>query len=211
MPSPLGHSLAGLLLARSTPVVIDRSAVLSRWASATIDYLGPGGVTAIALMTAANAPDLDFIPGLIVGTPDLFHRGLSHTLAAAGMFGVLAGLVARLAGLRRPGGVGLLLALAYATHLPLDMTASDATLGNGVKLFWPVSDERFVLPFRMFLDINRDASVGAFLPSLLSSHNALAMLVELVVLGPLVAFTGAWRPGRGCATPNVTVEHNTVD
>src|SRR4029450_4324861 len=31
----------------------------------------------------ANAPDLDFLPGLAVGDPDAFHRGVTHTLGAA--------------------------------------------------------------------------------------------------------------------------------
>lgn len=34
---------------------------------------------------ATNAPDLDFIPGLFLGDPDLYHHGVSHSIG----FGVL--------------------------------------------------------------------------------------------------------------------------
>src|ERR1044071_7547790 len=63
MPSPVGHSLAGLIAYQIAP---------------EIDGMARGRVVALYLL-AANAPDLDFLPGLIVGDPNRFHHGISHS------------------------------------------------------------------------------------------------------------------------------------
>ena len=41
---------------------------------------------------AANAPDLDFLPGLVVGDLSRFHHGPSHSVGFAILFGIVASL-----------------------------------------------------------------------------------------------------------------------
>ena len=77
MATPVGHTLAALAIARRLGV---RS---------------PGGLIAAAL--AANVPDLDFIPGIVLQrNPYRFHRKVTHTpgfTMTAGMLAGFAGIV----------------------------------------------------------------------------------------------------------------------
>ncbi|MFC7142249.1 metal-dependent hydrolase [Halosimplex aquaticum] len=73
-------------------------------------------------------PDVDFLFPAFLGPP-FGHRGLTHTLLAAG---VAAALAARLDG-RTAAAVGT----AYLSHLLVD-----ATTPMGVALWYPVADER---------------------------------------------------------------------
>jgi len=108
-----------------------------------------GGTAALALrMVGLSAlsllPDVDVVAfhlHIPYGAP-FGHRGASHSLVAALVIGVLAGLVARSrgCGLR----VGLYAALVTATHGPLDALTDG---GRGVALLWPFSLERFFFPW----------------------------------------------------------------
>jgi membrane-bound metal-dependent hydrolase YbcI (DUF457 family) len=141
---------------------------------------------ALALAAAACAPDLDFIPGVLVGDPNWLHRGLSHSLAASLLFGAVAYVATRAARARGAGLFGVLMGAAYASHLILDMFSPDPLRFNGVPLFWPLSDQHFILPAQVFLDIRRDPAADGFLASLWDMHNLHAILREILVMGAVV-------------------------
>jgi inner membrane protein len=174
LPSPVLHSAAGLALARLVP---DASS-------------GTGArVFAIAsLILAANAPDLDFIPGILSGDARQFHHGASHSLIAAVIAGVGAGAVARWVGYRRPLRLGLLLGLAFASHLLLDMLSSYSDDRHGVALLWPLSAERTASPVPIFVGIRLDPTANTFVEGLLLQRNLVAVLWELLLIGGIWAF-----------------------
>lgn len=94
----------------------------------------------------AVAPDLDVISFRFgVSYAELLgHRGFSHSLLFAflcGGFGALAAPVLRSGRLMAFG----LIFLAVASHIALDAATSG---GLGVAAFWPVSGERYFLPWR---------------------------------------------------------------
>jgi Predicted membrane-bound metal-dependent hydrolases len=94
----------------------------------------------------AVAPDLDVL-GFRFGVSyaDLLgHRGFSHSLLFAvicGGFGAVAAPFLR-SGRRLAFG---LIFLAVASHIALDAATSG---GLGVAAFWPLSEERYFLPWR---------------------------------------------------------------
>ncbi len=188
MPSPVGHSLAAVALsglgrrwfgpsASSTPgAVPGRRRVFAR----ELTLLG-------GLIFAANAPDLDFVPGILIGDPDRFHHGPSHSLGAALLFGIICTLAARAFRVRRPIRFGLLMTIAFISHLVLDMFSIDRRPPAGVPLLWPFSQHYFVVPIALFLDIKRNRDAGNFFSSLLVSHNLIAMAWEFVVMGLVLA------------------------
>lgn len=128
-------------------------------------------VLALVFAAAAMAPDLD----LLVGT----HRGPSHSIGAAALAGVAA-----LALTRQPR-FALAIAAAWVTHPLLDCMGRDTTPPLGAMALWPFSREYYLLPVQPFGAISRRYwLVESWF------HNARAIGIELVVLGPPAAV--AW-------------------
>jgi hypothetical protein len=164
------------------------------------------------MVFAANAPDLDFIPGILFGEADRFHHGPAHSLGAAVLFGLGVTVVAWLLRARRPLHIGLWMTLAFSSHLLLDMFSLDKRPPNGVPLLWPLTDRYFVVAYPLFLDIQRTANEPNFLKSLIRSHNFHAVFWETVIMGFVLAVSRLaihvgqlWRGGarRRFATPEL--------
>jgi inner membrane protein len=191
MPLPLAHSLAGV----AVWATLDRSSDLR-----------PAGRLALAVVIA-NAPDLDLVPGVLLGDPNRFHHGFTHSLLTAVAVGVALGWAARcrvppaLARAFPGGGIGtaILVAALWSSHVVLDMLTHDASSPMGVLALWPLSDARFHLVdiFERADKVAGPASAVEFVRSLLSAHNARALLREGLILGPLVAAAFWWRRRRG--------------
>lgn len=115
-------------------------------------YTAPQGlrrrlIPAMAVFSALSLlPDADVI-GFALGVPyahPFGHRGASHALSVALVFGVLAGLLARRAGLPRARSA-LVTAIVVASHGLADALTDG---GLGIGLLWPLSSERFFAPWR---------------------------------------------------------------
>ena len=102
-------------------------------------------VLAVAAVCAAF-PDLDVL-GFRFGIPydsPCGHRGCTHSLVFALVFGTLVALV----GFRKKQDrfkIAILLVLATASHPLLDMLTNG---GRGCALWWPFSTERLFFPYR---------------------------------------------------------------
>jgi len=94
----------------------------------------------------AMAPDLDVIAFHFgISYADLLgHRGVSHSLSAALIAGGLGALAAPFLRCGRLAAFSLIF-LALASHIALDAAT---TGGLGVAAFWPLSNERYFLPWR---------------------------------------------------------------
>ena len=67
MPLPIGHALAGIAMRQARPGLF----FANRWADAFF------------FIFLANLPDADFLPGILLGCPNLYHHGIFHSLGAA--------------------------------------------------------------------------------------------------------------------------------
>ena len=187
MATPLGHSLAGYALARRAG--------------------GERAPLALALLgvVMANAPDLDFLPGILVGHPALYHQGPTHSLG----FGLLASLAVAgawaLAARRAFAPILALGVLAWASHLFLDMLGPDGRPPYGIPLFWPIADVHVKASVALFLGVHHADATGASTPewllSLLDLRNLAALALEALALAPFVLraarpATAAGRAGR---------------
>jgi inner membrane protein len=177
MPSPVGHSLAGLAIYRIAPGV---------------PGLAPWRLLGVYVF-AANAPDLDFVPGLLMGNPNRFHHGVSHSVGFALLFAIVAALVLRWREREWRWRHFLVFLGLYLSHLALDYLSEDTSAPRGLPMFWPVTDRYFISPVSVFSDIQRINSTGGFFPSLLSAHNVRAAMIECLVLLPFVAIALARR------------------
>ena len=127
MPSPVGHTLGGLIVGlvggRDSEVGNRRTLV---WCAA-----------------AAVLPDLDFLWGR--------HNMETHSLGAA----VLAGLAVLAWTRGRSGRLAILVTLAWASHVLFDWLGSDDTPPLGVMALWPLTSKFYFAYAYVFEAISR--------------------------------------------------------
>ncbi|GAB6059908.1 metal-dependent hydrolase [Desulfonatronum parangueonense] len=163
MPSPLAHLAAGAAVA--TLFVRKDDSTLHRqyiWGTALFFSI---------------APDLDAIPGFITGNMAMYHNQFTHSfffgfslcLLAAGVFGVFS---RRFLDWRSYPRIAFVALFSYGLHLVMDAM----TLGPGVKLLWPFSDERFSAPVTLFYGVRH--SEGLF-----SLSHLITIGNELMIIG----------------------------
>ncbi len=181
MPTPLAHGVAAWATARTAEPRALR---------------GPRLFALVAFL--AIAPDLDFLPGMLVNRPSAFHRGPTHSLAGAFIVSLaLSWLLARLSARRGAGGHGTgwwfaIIMPTYCAHLVLDLVMPDTRGAAGMRLFWPVSDHLFAAPIplphalRAFLDLQVGMQNGSFVHALLSGRGISVILVEGLLFTPLL-------------------------
>jgi inner membrane protein len=172
MATPVGHYLLGLsvtqLLARNS------------------DERRQG----LWLATIACVPDLDVIPGLLVGKLNQFHHGASHSFFAAALFSLVGVWVFRWWGWKFSGRLLLLLFLLYASHNVLDTLCIDTGPPFGVPLLWPWSQETYQSPWLLLPDVHHTIA------PLLSTHNVLLAIQETLIFLPLAGFIHTLKVAR---------------
>ncbi|MEW6299075.1 MAG: metal-dependent hydrolase [Thermodesulfobacteriota bacterium] len=182
MATPIGHALAGYAVYQLRPVATSEG--------------GRERALLWLCVSMAIAPDLDFLPGMLQGHPNLYHQGISHSIGAAC---VVSGLTAVLLGLRN--GVvwsewGLLF-LAYASHLAVDFWGPDSRPPYGQPLFWPVSGAYYLAPTPILMGVrhakNVAATPGEWIAGVLHPQNLAAVGVEILVMAPVILLTRSVR------------------
>jgi len=170
--SPFGHTLAGSVFGLNHSAVGSRKKLL------------------LWYIVAANAADFDFIPGIILGAPNVYHHGISHSIGAAFIFSLMAAtLLTKWLHLPRwtlfTGCLG-----AYSTHLVMDYFAQDARPPIGIPIFWPFQ-EKYYTPAHPFLPAfshgSRDLSnITEFLSGIFSAENLQTIWIEFLFCLPIV-------------------------
>jgi hypothetical protein len=177
MATPIGHALAGIAVTCVSP-------------HRRLDYLILG-------ISMAVAPDLDILPGMLLGTPVIYHGGITHSFGFALLVSLAAAVLFALRGepfLR----VFKFALIAYSTHLVLDFVGPDGREPLGIPLFWPLLKEHFLSPIPLLLGVRHAAdtaaSTGEFLEGVFSLHNIAAIAWEAVLIGPIIWY--GWRRSR---------------
>lgn len=174
MPSPVGHALGGFAFGW----LVARSSQLPRPLVAAAVFAGLGVV-----------PDADL---LVPGT----HRIYSHSIAAAGLIGLLATISLMAAGARvgAPSErvrLALAAAAAYGSHVLLDWLGNDSSPPLGIRALWPFSDAFYESDLHLFPPVERRYWLPIFW-----SRNTLAVSRELLVMSPLVVLALVVRRRR---------------
>lgn len=165
MPTPGGHSLAGLAVY-----------LAAKWPQK--DWLLLGAVAGAAVF-----PDLDFAIQPFTGRS--FHRYFSHSLGFSVLFSVAAYLIMKWVGRTSAGRDTALIGAGYVSHVFLDILSNDTHPPFGVQLFWPFSDGFVISPIQIFPEVWRGSLVILF-----GAHNWMAAGIEFLVMLPVVAL--AW-------------------
>jgi len=185
MPTPLAHGLAGIATGRTVRIR------WKAWQYAVIAF-------AIALV-----PDLDFVPGVLLGEPGLFHRGPTHSVAGAILFSVpLAWLLALLTSVPDTGAGSRIerflrwyafVLPVYLSHLFLDLLSPDTVHNSGLHLLWPLTDRYVRTPvpvppaWRAFFDLEFGPDSVGFFRTLFSGHAVAVYFAEALLFSPLFA------------------------
>jgi membrane-bound metal-dependent hydrolase YbcI (DUF457 family) len=176
MPSPIGHLLAGLVVAWSA----EPPTAAQRLRQALVRPL------TLVCLALAVLPDVDLL------YPPL-HRSATHSIGATLLVTIIAaGVTARVTG-RINGRAVLACTAAYATHLVTDWMGTDRTFAPfGIQLLWPFDQTWYVSGWDVFLRVERrhPFSMAAI------RTNLAAATREIAILGSIVAaiwLTARWR------------------
>jgi inner membrane protein len=149
---------------------------------------------ALAYMGLANAADLDFLPGLLVNQPGLWHRAASHSVAAVVVVATVIALAVRGLGRGSARRAFVMGAVLYASHLLLDFLTADARPPHGGPFLWPLTDRFFLSPITVFGEIIIDPrSSPGFVRSLLTPTALAVWRTEVLVFVTTVAVVRGWR------------------
>jgi inner membrane protein len=171
MPSPIGHTIAGFCGYFLAP---------KGWIPK------PQLNTLLASIVIANLPDIDILPGLLLGNPTLFHRQATHSITASLLVGAMVSMLARW---RQPSvnliKVGAWTTALYFSHIFLDMLVTDPSPPRGLQLFWPFSDAYFIFPITVFGGFDYfDPEIG-MIRSMLAVNNLMTVIRELMLMLPV--------------------------
>lgn len=188
MPSPVGHSLLGLamgvawLLPRARTRELARHAWRLRW-------------PLLGCVALANAPDLDYVPGIATGDFNAYHHACTHSIGWCAL--VAAGIWCLLRARRAETDLSALgwLAAILLSHLAADLVTADRRPPFGLMALWPFDDRFYISPVTMFAHL-RKRTYAEFL----QWHNVRAVLLEAAWCLPVLAL--AWR-GRSSGTRRV--------
>ncbi|HLA97828.1 MAG TPA: metal-dependent hydrolase [Anaerolineales bacterium] len=139
MPSPFAHTAAGYLIYRC----YKRKLPDGRVKILTIPF------QLIVLAVLSLLPDLDALPGIIMGDLGRFHNNASHSLVVGGIAALIFSAAASRV-YKSPMKVWFVVALtAYELHLVMDFFTGD----RGVMLLWPLTATRFSSPIKLFVGL----------------------------------------------------------
>ncbi|MCJ7526130.1 MAG: metal-dependent hydrolase [Candidatus Aminicenantes bacterium] len=170
MPLPIGHALAGLACAQVRPGFFFRN----RW------------YDAFFFVFLANLPDADFLPGIILGHPNLYHHGIFHSVGAALAVAAVGGCFFYFTG-HRVWTRAAAIFLVFSSHLLLDLFALDLVAPYGLPLLWPLANRYFIASHPIFINVIRSGRANDFFISLFNRHNMSAAGREILILGGALA------------------------
>jgi membrane-bound metal-dependent hydrolase YbcI (DUF457 family) len=167
MPSPYAHFLAATALASP--------------------YLAKGKLDrekiekAATLLVFSILPDLDAVPGILMGDLPAYHNQISHSIGFGFSICLLYALLRQCLPKAAPFlHLFSLACAAYGLHLFMDWL----TWGRGVMLFWPLSSHRFSPPVHLFYGLRHSEG-------LLSRQHGITFATESFTMIPLL-LTGWW-------------------
>lgn len=137
MPSPIAHSVAGYAIYQ-----LFRKRIRPR----TSGRIGPFPWLLFVTVGFSMLPDVDAAVGVLSGDFGRFHNNLTHSAFVAAVVALASAAFGSLKGLGRFADWFWLTLLCYGMHILMDA----ATLGKGVMVFWPITDERFMTPVPVF-------------------------------------------------------------
>lgn len=175
MPTPVGHTLAGLAV---FVLSANRRSLKNLWSRENFGW-------AALCVVASSIPDIDFIhwgsEGLTATAQ--YHHGLTHSIGFAFFIGVMTSLWAWIRNFKRVLKVFALTSASVWFHAVADVFGVDSYPVNGIGLpiLWPISDKYFIFP--VMPGVSR---ANPFEP-----ESLFALSLEFVLYG-MILFLAVW-------------------
>jgi membrane-bound metal-dependent hydrolase YbcI (DUF457 family) len=179
MPLPVAHSLMGYAIAEATNVRLSEK----KWINVSI------------FVALANLPDIDYLPGFLLGQPNRFHHLWVHSLGFALLIGLLGSLVLwqrhrkRVLQEIKTGQIWpacLVISAAVFSHCVLDLLTEDTSLPYGMLLLWPFEWSFYDVSWSLFPSTHKSNESETFLASVLHWYNIKLALREFLIMAPIV-------------------------
>lgn len=183
MPLPVAHSLAGYAIAEATNVRLAKN----KWLNVAI------------FAVLANLPDIDYLPGFLLGQPNRFHHLWTHSLGLAlllGFFGsvllwrrhrevAVQALMPANGNTRQFALYFLAISAAVFSHCLLDLFTEDSSPPYGMLLFWPFDRGFYDVTWNLFPSTHKSNESATFFASLLHWYNFKIALREFLIMAPI--------------------------
>ena len=143
------------------------------------------------VLVAANAPDLDFLPGWFIGDFNRFHHGISHSVGMGLIFAALSALISKIFTdkTKLVFWVGF---IVFLSHLLGDYLGVDVVEPLGAPFLWPLSNEYYLAPFAIFHPVEHggvgEAHSSVF-NKIFSMDNVFAAAKEIMLVLPVWVVT----------------------
>lgn len=175
MPSPIAHLAAGYVVYRLSR---------SHEPQPALKPVGPLPGLLLAAAAFSLLPDMDSIVGWLMGDFGRFHNNLTHSLLVG--LGVSLGFAGFMKWRQQEFRFWFIFALiCYTLHVLMDA----ATVGRGVMAFWPITDQRFLLPALLFYGLH-------WSDGWLSSRHLWTAVTELAFAALVIILTTQRRIGN---------------
>ncbi|MBN2412343.1 metal-dependent hydrolase [candidate division KSB1 bacterium] len=170
MATPIGHALGGFIV----------------YAAGQKRFFDIKLLTATVVF--AVLPDIDFLFGFVVGKPNLYHHGFTHSFVFVICIGVAGAWLLTLKNRKQFRLYTLMFIGAGVSHLTFDLMTVDGTAPFGAPVLWPFTNKYFIFPVRIFMDVHRAADSARFFISLFNPHNLKTVVREILMLAPVFFF-----------------------
>ena len=132
---------------------------------------------------AANAADLDFLPGLLIGDLARFHHGPSHSIGFVILFGFFVSAFSS-----RKIFAFVVSSVLYLSHLFLDYLVQDPSQPFGIPLLWPLSREYYMASFAFLSRFDYGPNLSESILSVFTFQNLATISTEVLFFLPLLVF-----------------------
>ena len=174
MPTPVGHTMIGVAL--GCGAFMPRGKL-----KAGFKALWEQRAAFFVILLMANLPDIDYLPGVLMGEINAFHHWYTHTLGWVVAVAAATWLLWRRAN-RLGWAMFVLVLAALASHLVADLFSADSRPPYGIMALWPLTDQFYISPHSIFWGLRKTTWHDVF-----QWYNVQAALYELLVLSPAVA------------------------
>ena len=157
----------------------------------------------LVILLMANLPDIDYVPGVLMGEINAFHHWYTHTLGWVAAV-ALASWVLWWKTKRVGWSVLAVLFAALATHLVADLFSGDGNPPYGIMALWPLTENFYISSTSVFWSLRKATWNDVF-----QWYNIRAALYEALVILPVlvaVLLFKRFAPIRGADTGNLKLE-----